>query len=119
MDLAKFGEHVVLVLATPFIDRVASTIKASGHWGTAGLVEYYDPETFSGEFTSKEALLRKHQEFAYQSEYRFAFHTGMRGKDAAVLDAGPLHDIAWRLCGDDLRGGTRLETQQNGMRAKS
>jgi hypothetical protein len=113
MDLAKFGEHVVLVQAAPFIKRVASTIRASGHWGTAGLVDYYDPETFSGEFTSKEALLRKQKAFAYQSEYRFAFYTGTSGKDATSLEVGSLHDIAWRLTGDDLRGGTTLNIMQN------
>lgn len=113
MDLAKFGEHVVLVRAAPFIERVASTIRANGHWATAGLVEYYDPETFSGEFTNKEALLRKQKEFTYQSEYRFAFCTGTSGKDATFLEVGSLHDIAWRLTGDDLRGGTTLNIRQS------
>jgi hypothetical protein len=112
-DLARFGEHVVLVHADPFIKRVASAIKARNHWGTAGLVDYYDPDTFNGEFTTKEALLRKRKEFAYQSEYRFAFHSGTSGTDAWTLDVGSLRDIAWRLTGEDLRLGVALNLVQN------
>lgn len=112
MDLAKFGEHVVLVQAGPFIDRVAATIKANRYWGTAGLVEYYDPETFSGEFTLKEALLHKRKEFGFQSEYRFAFDTQTTGATPHTLRVGSLRDIAWRLTGDDLRGGITLNLTQ-------
>ncbi|MBB5357106.1 hypothetical protein HDE76_000288 [Rhodanobacter sp. ANJX3] len=112
MDLAKFGEHVVLVQAGPFIDRVAATIKGNRHWGTAGLVEYYDPEMFSGEFTPKEALLRKRKEFDFQSEYRFAFNAETRGTRPHTLQVGSLRDIAWRLSGDDLRGGITLNLTQ-------
>lgn len=113
MELAKFGEHVVLVQAGPFIDRVTDAINANQHWGTAGLVEYYDPETFSGNFDPEVALLRKRKEFDFQSEYRFAFDTETTGENAHTLQVGSLRDIAWRLTGDDLRGGVMLNLTQN------
>jgi hypothetical protein len=109
-ELSRFGEHAVIITEpASFIERVASAIKSKTQWGTAGLVEYYDPDTFSGEFSVRDALFRKREEFSYQSEYRFAFSTNTTGSDSISLDIGSLRDIAQTLSMDDIYAGIKLE----------
>jgi len=107
-ELARFGEHVVLIENEPFIHRLATVINATSWGRTNGLVEYYDPGAFSGEFTADEAVLKKRNEFAYQNEYRVAFHDGTSGTKGMTLPIGSLRDIARRVHGEDLRGGITL-----------
>jgi len=109
-ELSRFGEHAVIITQpVSFIERVSAAIKMKRHRGSAGLVEYYDPETFSGEFSNRDALFRKRKEFSYQSEYRFAFNTDTTGSESVTLDVGSLRDIAQTLLIEDIYGGTKLE----------
>jgi hypothetical protein len=109
-ELSRFGEHAVIITQPVlFIERVSDAIKKMEHWGSAGLVEYYDPETFSGDFSNRDALFRKRKEFSYQSEYRFAFDTNTTGSAPVTLDVGSLRDIAQILSIEDIRSGTKLE----------
>lgn len=108
-ELLNFGEHAVLVEPDPFIKRMRASIQEKKYRREAGLVEYYDPDTFSGEFSIRDALFRKRNEFAYQSEYRFAFLSEIIVPDAVTLEAASLRDICRVLTGDNIRGGVTME----------
>ena len=62
-----------------------------------GLVEYYDPETFHGNFGGVQALFRKQQHDSYQREFRFLINAGLRGDSPLWLDIGSISDITLRL----------------------
>lgn len=107
-EFAQFGDHVVVIDPAPFIHRLASILNTKP-WGlTDGLVEYYDPDTHSGEFSVDEAVLKKRKEFAYQSEYRIAFNDGTSGPNGTPIAIGSLRDIAYRLPGVSPRDGITL-----------
>lgn len=59
----------------------------------SGLVDYYNPDTFSGTFNDEEAVFKKRNEYSHQKEYRFAFDTGVTGKEPLLLDIGDISDI--------------------------
>lgn len=94
-DCLALGEYAVVVThAKSFIDRVMSSVKEKGFGLKAGLVEYYEPESFSGSFAEDEAIFRKRKEFEHQREYRFSFDTGCSGDDPLKLQLGSISDIA-------------------------
>lgn len=93
-DLANLGTHTVLIYnSQAFIDRMVSAVKHNGYRGQAGMVEYYDPESFTGEFGDRAAFYKQHR-YSHQKEYRFAINTGTEGTDALVIDIGSIRDIA-------------------------
>lgn len=94
-DCLKLGDYAVVVTqAKPFIDRVVGAAKDEGFGLKAGLVEYYDPSLFSGNFSEDEAVFRKRKEFQHQREYRFSFDTGTSGDGPIKLNIGDISDIA-------------------------
>ncbi len=85
----QFGDFFVIVLnSDEFLDRVINAARDAGlcHFESR-LVEYYDPETYSGEV----GRFRKRSLFAYQNEFRIAVEPGFEGP--IKLFAGSLVDI--------------------------
>lgn len=94
----KLGENAVIVKDCPkFIDRIKMTAKSKGYGVAAGLVKYYDPRTYHGEFAGLEAAFWKRDEFKHQQECRIAINTFVPGEDAISLDIGDISDITMRL----------------------
>ncbi len=94
-ECLKLGECAVLVANVPqFIDRIKKAVMSNNYEMTAGLVEYYDPNTFHGTFSETESIFRKQKEYKHQKEYRFAFDTGLEGDDPLILNIGDISDIA-------------------------
>jgi hypothetical protein len=107
-ELGRFGDHVVVIEYAPFIHRLASVLNIKSWNLIDGLVEYYDPDTHSGEFSADEAVLKKRKEFAYQSEYRIAFYDGTSDPQGRPVPVGSLRDIAYRLTHVSLLDGITL-----------
>lgn len=83
-----FGDSMVLVLNTQdFLDRVEGAAKARRLSGAGKLVEYFDPNSYTGPLNR----FRKSREFAHQREYRIALNGA--GTDTLRLDIGDITDI--------------------------
>lgn len=93
-ECAELGDYYVLIHNTlAFIKRMVKAIKTRNFLGSTGLVNYYDPNSFSGEFYNRPAF-NKQDNYKHQKEYRFAVDTQVVGDDALVLDIGDIRDIA-------------------------
>lgn len=77
-----------------FFERMRKAINNQSLLGGAGLVEYYDPETFSGHFDDKRTAFFKPKHFAHQKEYRFIVNTSTKGNNPITLNIGHIRDIA-------------------------
>ena len=91
LNLGKYA--VVVTNFTQFIERVKIATAKNNYGLNACLVDYYNPDTFNGTFSEEEAVFKKRNEYSHQKEYRFAFDTGVTGKEALVLDIGDISDI--------------------------
>ena len=97
-DCQKLGKYAVVIIdPKSFVDRISLAIKENNYGLTAGLVEYYDPNLFHGNFTEEKSIFKKRIEFKHQKEYRFAINTGCEIDAPIVLDVGSINDIA-TLC---------------------
>lgn len=61
----------------------------------AGLVEYYDRDSFSGTFDGDDAVLRKASCFSHQREFRIFVWDGTKGENTRRLNIGDLSDITF------------------------
>ncbi|NRB26008.1 hypothetical protein [Shewanella sp.] len=110
---AVLGEHYVVIHnAQKFIDRMVETVKKKGYGNNAqaGMVEYYDFETFTGEFGNRSAFFKRDQ-FLHQKEYRFVIDTETEGTEPLVLDIGDIRDIA--SVSDTWNVKVNIQTQQS------
>ncbi len=89
LDLGPFA--VVVKNVTEFFKRIDVAAKTQGYEVARGLVGYYDPKTFHGQFSIADAPFRKQDRFAHQQEYRFAFDANSDGP--IILDIGDIGDI--------------------------
>lgn len=97
-DCVKLGKYAVVVTQyMTFIDRVSNAVRSNNYGLRAGLVDYYDPNTFTGSFNEVDAVFKKRNEFSHQKEFRFAFDTGVSGDNSLILDIGDITDIT-TLC---------------------
>ena len=91
------GEHAVVVRDIPeFIRRVKSAAQPKGYGVASGLVRYYDPESFHGNFRDVEALFWKQSQYSQQREYRFAIWAGNQSTRHMFLEIGDISDITIR-----------------------
>lgn len=91
----QLGQYVVVIKDVhEFIRRVKEAAAAKRYVVGQGPVKYYDPETYHGFISSTEAVFRKHESYSYQSEFRFAIHTGTQGDDPITLEIGDIRKIA-------------------------
>ena len=113
------GKHAVVVMNVPeFINRMRSFARAKNYPGIKwGLVEYYDPETFHGNFPDEEAAFRKQKDHSYQREFRFAMNSGSSGEkpQPLIMNIGDISDITLQLESSELNGkkwpGEKIELQ--------
>jgi len=104
-DCLKLGQYAVLVTSvSQFIDRVKAAVVKMNYELKAGLVTYYDPESFSGAISEEESAFRKRDEYQHQREYRFCIDTGTVGDDPIVLDIGDIGDITLRCSTAEVNG---------------
>lgn len=95
-ECANLGEYYVVIHNTQkFIDRMVASIRKVGYGysAKAGMVEYYDPESFTGEFGDR-AAFSKTKNFSHQKEYRFVVDTQTEDEAPLILDIGEIRDIA-------------------------
>jgi hypothetical protein len=84
----EFGDSFVLILNTQeFINRMNKAAKISHLAGERKLVEYYDPEEYSGDT----GPFRKSSAFAHQNEFRLILRPG--SDEAIKFKIGSLVDI--------------------------
>lgn len=99
------GYHVVVIRDVPaFVRRVTRTAMAKNFRLKCGLVDYYDPETFHGQFKDEDSVFRKQDRYKFQREFRVAINTGTQGNDAEIMDIGDISDITLRLKSTELNG---------------
>ena len=91
----KLGKFAILIRNGPeFSRRVTSSAKLNGYQEAHGLVKYYDPNSFSGNFPGISGAFMKQEIYEYQSEYRIVLESGTIGSDALILGIGNISDIA-------------------------
>ena len=96
-ECEQFGQYAVLITDGPeFLNRVKKAAKLKNYREAHGLVEYYNPDTFHGNFPGISGAFMKQDKYRYQREYRFVFETGSSGISPIVLDVGDLSDITMR-----------------------
>lgn len=89
LDMGKFA--VLVHRPKVFRNRVIEAVKREGFGLTGKLVDYFDPETFSGPLP--QPLFAKQHAFSSQREYRFALDRGEEECSPYTLDVGPLDDV--------------------------
>lgn len=99
LDVEKgdLGDYCAIIPAKELIERIDRALNAEAQLGNRvgrGLVEYFDPDTFSGTFEEDEAIMRKKNGFSHQKEYRIYVYNGTSGDDARTLKIGDISDIA-------------------------
>jgi len=91
------GDYCSIIEAESFIRRLDAVLLDASKTGLSsgrGLVEYFDPENFSGSFYGQDAILRKRKNFSHQREYRVFMHDMTIGSEPKNLNIGDLSDIA-------------------------
>ena len=81
-----------------------SAAQGNGYRTSRGLVRYYDPESFHGNFRDVESIFRKQDRPSFQREYRFVIDTALAGDAPLVLEIGDISDITRRLDFAELNG---------------
>lgn len=98
-DCVKLGEHAVVVInTTAFFERVKKAAERERYGLYGKLMEYYDSEVGTPPRESDlDTIFQKHEDYAYQSEFRFAIDTQTEGSNPIILDVGDISDIAIRI----------------------
>ena len=93
-ECEQFGKYAVLIKDGPeFLNRVKRAAKSKNYREAHGLVEYYNPDTFHGNFPGISGAFMKQDKYRYQREYRIVIETGSTGISPIVLDIEGLSDI--------------------------
>lgn len=90
----KFGRYAVIVPAKQFIELISASLESTGKKCRARLVEYFDGDSFHGEFERFEVPFNKEKHYSYQSEYRICIDNRTQGSDPFILSIGSLKDIS-------------------------
>jgi hypothetical protein len=93
----KFGSFAVVMPATQFLTQLKTALERNGQWFRGQLVEYYDDETFHGEFASKDIPFMKQKRFCYQKEFRICVQTATTGDDPITIDMGDISHICAKM----------------------
>jgi hypothetical protein len=92
----NFGDYAVVICNVErFIEAVESHAKNNNMKICHRLVEYFDPETFTGSFKGVEAIFRKRKTYKYQNEFRFAFNANNETHGPITLNVGPLNEFGF------------------------
>ncbi|UNU29648.1 hypothetical protein [Aeromonas hydrophila] len=96
-NVLSLGEFAVVVFnVKDFISKVKSALVNDGYRCTHNIVQYFDPETFHGDFNEIEALFRKRTDYEYQSEYRFVIQSPEH-TEHQTIHLGSLEGIAIKV----------------------
>ena len=115
-ECLSLGKYAVVVTNVPeFIKRMKDSARAKGYRIRWGLVKYYDPATFHGNFHDEEAAFWKQNHYNFQREFRFIMNSGSLGEEPLVMDIGDIRNITLQLESSELNGekllGGKLELQ--------
>jgi hypothetical protein len=92
----EFGDYAVVIYKVEqFIQAVAARARCENMRICHGLVEYFDPATFTGSFNGVEAIFRKQKVFSYQNEFRFVFNANGKIGEPIKLNVGSLNEFAF------------------------
>lgn len=92
LSLGKFA--VVIYQVNDFIDKVSKAIKKEGFDCQYGLIDYYDSNTFHGQFKEDECIFKKRNSYANQNEFRFVFMNSNTSSGTKIIKIGSLKKIA-------------------------
>lgn len=112
-EMLSFGEHAVIIPTVPaFIDRVCNFAKNQGHGVAHSLVDYFEEDKFSGQFTGLQPLFMKRKSYEYQSEFRLIFDSNLP-EGPLILNIGPLHDLhAMKVKTKDINGMIQMKLRE-------
>ena len=115
-ECLSLGKYAVVVTNVPeFIKRMRDSARAKGYKIRWGLVKYYAPATFHGNFRDVESVFRKQDQYRFQREFRFVIDRGSLGECPLVIDIGDISDITLQLESSELNGekwlGGKIELQ--------
>ena len=110
----SLGKHAVVVTnVADFVNRMKSSARAKGYRIACGLVRYYDPATFHGNFRDIESVFWKQKQLSFQREFRFVIDTGSVGESHLDMDIGDIRHITQQLESTELNSdkflGGRIE----------
>lgn len=95
IDCLKLGKYAVIITnVTEFQKRFITSAKKENYGIQAGLIKYYNPETFHGFFDEENAVFNKRDEFSHQNEYRISLDVGFIDNNPVSFEIGDLSDIA-------------------------
>lgn len=104
-ECRRLGEHAVVVNNVPEFIRLMEAAAAANNYRVArGLVRYYDPESFHGNFRDVESIFHKQERYSYQREFRYVFDNGLVGATPLILEIGDISDITRRFDFAELNG---------------
>ena len=90
----SLGKYAVVVTNVPeFIQRMGSSAGAEDYEIGWGLVKYYDPATFHGNFRDIESVFWKQEQYSFQREFRFVVNCRTLGKSPLEMDIGDITQI--------------------------
>lgn len=115
VDKGDLGDFCAIVPAKEFMVRAGRALQIEADVGNVvghGLVEYFDPDTFSGSFKGDEAILRKKNGFSHQKEFRIFVYDGTSGSAARSISVGDISDIAYCCHKKDLHKALVLKKKE-------
>jgi len=93
----KFGSFAVIVNAAPFLNQVKHQFLAQGYRARGRLVEYYDDNSFHGEFPDNEVPFMKQVRFKYQNEFRLAVTPRIASLTPITINIGSIRGLSAKL----------------------
>ena len=104
-ECRALGERSVVVDNVPeFIKRMETAAQVNSCKMARGLVSYYLPDSFHGNFRDVESIFRKQDQHRYQKEFRFVIDTGLASDTPLILEIGDISDITRRFEFAELNG---------------
>ena len=104
-ECRALGKHAVVINDVPeFVRRMEAAAQANSYRMARGLVRYYDPESFHGNFRDVESIFHKQDRHSYQREFRFVVDSGFVSDSPLILEIGDLSDITRRFDSAELNG---------------
>lgn len=103
-----FGPHAVVVDANKFLAQLRKALESTDYWYKADRVQYYEAETFHGDFETEVAPFMKQSQFAYQNEFRVGILTSQASDEAMVFEIGDMSDFAIKTRSEDVNGSFKL-----------